>query len=712
VRNFIRFMQRPDRCMEWHLVKISAAIKKDPMKSWIDSLPSPSHSLRRVVAIVAVIALLGFYAVEVTLTSRALSATWNEPYHLLAGYTYWHQADYGVNPEHPPLAKLVGTLPLLFMHLQAPHVGKDDSKLAANRLGVNFVYQNDADSMLMRARLAEALMGLTLLVLMFEAGNRMFGAGIGWIALVLGVFEPNLLAHSTLVTTDLCFTLFYLAAIYALWRVADQSSPRRLAACGVMSGLALASKHSALLLIPTLALLAAVEIGCQLKNVAGAGKATGPASARGIRAWTGRLIVIYTLAVLVLWGFYGFRFQARPDGLPLWSGIIPSAAPLKGHVARWAVTTAAHFKLLPQSYLFGLIDVMIVTAGPRMSFLREHLYPHSLWYYFPVAFVIKSTIGFLGILSLGLVAVRSWAGERYHKAAYLLIPPALLLGAALTAGTNLGVRHILPIYPFLILAASAGAMELVRRGKAWAIVVAVLMILHIASSLHTLPNYLAYSNELFGGTANTYRNLSDSNADWGQGLLEARQYLAQRNIKDCWFAYIGTADTAYYHLPCKMLPNPFLKRQEAVPPDLFHGVVLISGTNIAGSYFGAGALNPYSDFLKSKPVANIGGSVLVYEGDIDLRSAAATAHMLKAWEFFDAKNQEAAIQEALKAGDLAPDHPGPPYIVGYMLAQAHRTGAARAQLEASLKLAEAPAHPEFQPVWANAAKAQLALLPK
>jgi len=160
-----------------------------------------------------------------------------------------------------------------------------------------------------------------------------------------------------------------------------------------------------------------------------------------------------------------------------------------------------------------------------------------------------------------------------------------------------------------------------------------------------------------------------------------------------------------------MLPNPFLKGQDTIPPATYHGVVLINGTNIAGSYFGEGALNPYGDFLKLKPVANIGGSVLVYEGDTDLRRAAAIAHMFKAWEFFDAKNQEAAIQEALKAGDLAPDHPGPPYIVGYILAQAHRTGAARAQFEDSLKLAEA-AHPEFQPVWANAAKAQLARLPK
>jgi hypothetical protein len=160
-----------------------------------------------------------------------------------------------------------------------------------------------------------------------------------------------------------------------------------------------------------------------------------------------------------------------------------------------------------------------------------------------------------------------------------------------------------------------------------------------------------------------------------------------------------------------MLPNPFQREQNTIPPETYHGVVLIDGTNIAGSYFGAGALNPYGEFLNAKPVANIGGSVLVYEGDIDLRRAAAVAHMVKAWDLFAAKIPEAALQEALKAGDLAPSHPGPPYVIGYILAQAKRTGAARAQFEESLRLARA-CPPGFQSVWANAAKAQLELLPK
>jgi tetratricopeptide (TPR) repeat protein len=684
------------------------------MKSWLDSLPSPSPSARRLLLGIAVAVLLCIYAVEVTLSSRDLSATWDEPCHILAGYRYWQAGDYGLNPEHPPLAKLLGTFPLLFMHLKVPAVGRDASKPTVVMQGRALVYGNDADALLLRARLAEAVVGLLLVLLLFEAGYRMFSAGAAWIAVVLAVFEPNLLAHSTLVTTDFAFTCFYLAAVYALWRVAERPTLLRLAGCGVMSGLALASKHSAILLVPTLALLAAVEIACRVKSAAPDGSAPRRVLGRETRIWIGRLVIIYGLALLVLWAFYAFRYQARPDGLPLWLSIASFTEVLKGqHLAPWLVNTAARFKLLPESYLFGLTDVLWVTQGPRLSFLLGRLYPHALWYYFPIAFVIKSTLGFLALLILGVAAVKSWSGERHRKAAYILIPPAFFMGVALTAGTNMGIRHILPIYPFLILAAAAGAWALARWHQAWACVVVALVAFHLASSLHTLPDYLAYSNELFGGTSQTYRNLSDSNADWGQGMREAGQYLERRNIKDCWLAYFGTADPAYYHLPCKLLLDPFLRWWHdpiQVPPENYHGVVLISGTEIAAPYWGADELNPYSRFLHAKPVANIGGSVLVYEGDVDLRRASAIAHMYKAWDFIAAKKQEAAIQEALKAGDLAPDHPGPPFILGYILAQAKRTEAARIQFEASLKLAEA-GHPEFQSLWVMAAKAQLAVLP-
>jgi hypothetical protein len=287
------------------------------------------------------------------------------------------------------------------------------------------------------------------------------------------------------------------------------------------------------------------------------------------------------------------------------------------------------------------------------------------------------------------------------------------MAAALTATTNLGIRHVLPIYPFLLLAAAAGAAELIRRHPAWFIVVAVAVVFHLASSLHALPDDLAYSNEFFGGTRQTYLALSDSNVDWGQGLREVRQYLQRRNIQDCWLAYFGSADPAYYHLPCKLLPDPFMlwwHEPAQVPPPTYHGVVLISATEIAAPYWQVEALNPYSGFLRTKPAANIGGSVLVYEGDVDLRHASAIARTYKARELLAAQKPEAAIQEALQAEDLAPDDPSPLFIVGVILAGAKRTEAARVQFETCVKLAEA-AQPGVQVDWARVCKRQLALLP-
>jgi len=680
---------------------------------WIARVTSQRPLARRLLAGCAAATLFAVFAAEVTSASRNLSATWDEPYHLLAGYAYWQSGDYGVNPEHPPLAKLLGAFPLLFMRLKGPRVGWNDAKPIAIVAARGFVYGNDADAILLRARLAEALVGLLLVLLLFEAGHRMFSAGAAWVAATLAVFDPNLIAHCTQVTTDYAFTCFLFAAVYALWRVAERPTWTRLAACGVMSGLALASKHSALLVIPTLALLAGVEIACRVKRGQPGGLAPRRLLARESITWVGRLILIYILALVVLWGFYAFRYAARPDGMQLWASVDNYTILLRGHLAPRLLKTAARFKLLPESYLFGLIDVLWVTGGPRSTFLLGHLYPHALWYYFPTAFVIKSTLGFLGLLVLAVGALETWSGECHRKAAYLLIPPGLLMAVSLTSGTNMGIRHVLPVYPFLILAAAAGAWELARRRPTWAIVVACLMALHVSSSLRTAPDYLAYSNELFGGKSQTYRRLSDSNADWGQGLREVRAYLVRRNIHDCWLAYFGSADPAYYQLPCKLLPDPFLRWWRVpvdIPPETFHGVLLISGTEIAAPYWEAEAFNPYSGFLQAKPAATIGGSILVFEGNVDLRRAAATAHLYKALDRMNARDQEGAIQEALQAQVLDPQHPGPSFLLGYILAQSHRAEAARLQLEESVKLAHA-AHPDFESNWETAAKAQLALLP-
>lgn len=668
---------------------------------------TPSRSLRSQALVAAgLLGLACILAGEVAFTARKLSATWDEPANILAGLRYLQAGDFGVSPEHPPVAKLIAALPLVSMRLKVPFIGDNVSLPNCVIQGRALLFGNDAGAILFRSRLAIASLFLLLVFLLWEAGYRMFEPGVAWLAAVLAVFEPNLLAHSTLVTTDLALACLYFAAVYALWRVAERPTALRLIGCGVATGLALATKHIGIVLIPTIILLAGLEVISRIRHT---GKGGSQPLVREIGNWLLRLVVIGALALVVLWGVYGFQYAARPEGLTLTPSLTAMLLAVSGHISRPLVTLFADFQLLPEAYLYGLSGVLEVNAHPRVAFLLGHLYPRAFWYYFPVSLLIKSTLGFLALVVLALARPRAWSGKSYRRAAYLLLPPALFLGASLTSGTNVGIRHILPIYPFLILAAAAGAGELAKRRRAWAIVIALLVGFHVASSLHSLPNDLAYSNELAGGTPRTYRLLSDSNVDWGQGLIEAREYLARRNVKDCWFAYYGSADPDYYHLPCKLLPDPFLwwwGKPASIPPASFSGVVLVSATEMTAAEWGPAELNPYSHFLTARPSANIGGSILVFDGNVDLRAAAAEAGMTHGWDLYKAGQKEMALEELRKAQELAPNHPGPPSMIGAILAAAHQTDAARAQLTRALKLAEA-AHPEFYSIWLPLIKAQL-----
>jgi len=187
--------------------------------------------------------------------------------------------------------------------------------------GRDFLFHNDADTMLFRARMAAASLTLLLALLVFLAGREMFGAGAGILALALLVFDPNLLAHGALVTTDTGLSCFLLASIYCFYRYIKSPGPWRLIHAGLAAGCALAAKHTAILLFPMLILLALCELwlGSRSGRVNAPAMPSGSLPPLGTRALrlAGALILIFGISVGVLWGFYGFRYAARPAPLQL-----------------------------------------------------------------------------------------------------------------------------------------------------------------------------------------------------------------------------------------------------------------------------------------------------------------------------------------------------------------------------------------------------------
>ncbi len=237
-----------------------------------------------------VVLMLVVLGVEVVSTIRQQSLTWDEGDHIFAGYEIWKTGDFGLNPEHPPLVKMLGTIPLLGLQLKVPPLQgrffKDEAYLDGRDLLFGNGPRYGVDTLMLRTRLAVGTLTLVLALLVFFAGQEMFGTGAGLLALLMFIFEPNLLAHGAYVTTDMAVSCMLFGAVYAFYRYVKAPSVGRLVVAGLVSGLALAAKHSAVLLLPMLLLLAAGEVLFRERAAS-----RGGGRVDGLRCgWLGRLV--------------------------------------------------------------------------------------------------------------------------------------------------------------------------------------------------------------------------------------------------------------------------------------------------------------------------------------------------------------------------------------------------------------------------------------
>jgi hypothetical protein len=631
--------------------------------------------------IAALCLLLVVLSLQLFLSVRRESQTWDEGNHIFAGYRSWTHADYGLNPEHPPLVKMLATAPLLWSQPKSPALEERFFKEDAFLRGKEFLYQNDPEQILARTRATAAILTLLTALVVFFGTREMFGTGAAFIALTLLTFDPNLLAHGALITTDVGLACFMFLSVYMFYRFVKSPSALRLIAAGVAVGLVLAVKHTGLLILPILLLLALCEIVFK----------------KSALKLFGSLALIVLIGWVVLWSTYRFRYDARPGGLQLNPPLVEYVKVLKPYEA-WPVSVMARLHILPESYLYGLVDVKL-TANYYTSYLLGKVYAHNVWFYFPVAFVIKSTIGVLALLllAIGVIAARRLNCRR--EILFLVVPVIFYLIVALTVGMNIGVRHILVVYGFLYVLIGGAAWSLIRRSRKWAYVVGVLLLVHVVSSLLSFPNYIAYANELWGGPSQTHKYLTDSNADWGQQLKSVKNYLDQRGVKDCWFLYFaeGVAEPSYYGIPCKPLPtiNTLWLNTPIEVPNSINGPVLISASNLSGVEFGPGSLDPYGQFKLLKPTAVIDHGVFVFDGKFDMPLAAAISKVQKARNLAQAKQLDQALQEASAAVALAPDSIQTQLALGDILLEMGQPQQARASFEKALELAKT-IEPEFQ----------------
>jgi hypothetical protein len=543
-------------------------------------------------AVAAILAIVGTLEVR---SARGETQTWDEGIHIVAGYSYLKLGDYSWNVEHPPLVKMVSALALTLMGLTAEPYAPDGKRKDQVHYGIDFLYKNrrHADSILLAARSANILLTLLFGCAVAWWTRRRWGPAAGVAAAALCAFDPNLMAHGRYVTTDFPVTVFFFFACVLWVEYLEEASPRRLLAAAAAIGLALITKFSAVLLAPPLVILYAA---CWIRR-----PKEFPVRRAAVAAGTVAATVIL-MAAVIYW----------PETVRSFRGNVPRLSTLVArnnaignalfHLGRW-------FHLPAHAYLLGLNYVADHNAGGHSSYLLGMRSETGWWYYFPVVFAVKSTMAALGA-SLLLVAAGLWQAWRREwispVALGLALPPVLYFVFSMTSGINIGMRHILPVYPFLYVGTAAW-LATRANWRPGVCVLAALVALQMAECARITPDYLAFFNELAGGPGRGPEYLVDSNIDWGQDVKKLGLWLdAHAGNRRARVYYFGNAQMRYYGIDEMGYPGPLDQKGW----DEIDEYCVANVTPLQGVYV---PLNDLAPLRLREPVAKIGWSMYVYD---------------------------------------------------------------------------------------------------
>ena len=594
-----------------------------------------------------------FMIAEVAFSTRHLSLSWDEGDHIYAGYMNWKHGEYDLNPEHPPLVKLIATLPLLPLDLKAAPRLNRYFKSESYYGGRELLFRNgpadggrySADSLVFRTHLAVMTFSLLTAWLLFLAGREMFGPLAGLLGMALWVFDPTVLANAPFVTTDSGAALGFFASVYTFYRFMGTPGWRRALLCGLAVGVALACKHNAVLLLPILLLLAAGDTaGRWIKQ------RQRPAGL-GVRA--GGMFLVAATALTFLWGVYAFHFAMHPSGvvMPTITSRLNDLSPLMARTIGFFV----EHHLLPESYLYGLVDVVHVGAA-MPTYFNGRLYAHGQWFYFPAILSLKWSIGILGLLLLTLGALFTGRFRHGREVFFLALPAGFYLAVGMASPLNIGVRHVLPVFPFIFGLIGGGAAWLIGQRRMWAIPVAALMLWHVVDSVRMYPNYMPYANALWGGPSHTHDHFSDSATDWGQDLKFVKTWTDQHHVTDCWIAHFSAPFIlpSDYGVPCRLLPTLDTMYEEDIAlPAVLHGPLVISLADLNGFEFGTKVRNPFEQLFERTPDEILADGYAVYLGDFSLPQAAALEFVQQSHRTLK-KHPAAALAAAQQGVALAP----------------------------------------------------------
>jgi len=494
-----------------------------------------------------------------------------------------------------------------------------------------FASRNDPDLVVLLARLPIMLLMLLFGCLVYAWARTLYGASAGLLALALFAFNTNILAHGHLATTDAGLALGVFANLFCLYRFLMRPTWWRLIVVGVTLGLAIAAKFTALLLLPTYALVMATSLVYPFFPSTGTawldGVNSSRRSARAARTFA-CLAIVVAIGLVTVWLVY----------LPQTVNLQPSMQQ-KFVAATYNGSFRPQLEAMTHSPILRPAVQMFIAAwtkfwherGGATSVLLGQVSSTGWWYYYPLALWWKTQLALFVLVATALIGWNKLDRRSLTSEFYLLMVPVGLLVAGMSSKLDLGIRYMLPIYPFLFVFVSklaskfnpAETLEFLtkrasaRQGStataAITVIVAISMVWYVANSLIAFPNYVAYFNEVVGGCQNGERYLSDSNLDWGQDAKRLAAWTQENAVSRIYVDILAGPASPKHYLGKRMVewsPEKGQPRGYFAVSSTTYWLSIASAANTGGA--------SYAWLDEYRPIANVGGSIRVYDLRADL----------------------------------------------------------------------------------------------
>ena len=470
-------------------------------------------------AVWIVIGLIALGSLRIALTYTVFNHTSDEPAHIACGMQWLDQGKYTYEAQHPPLTRVMVALVPYLAGVRGNRQGD------MNFEGTTILYgggPGQYDWRLALSRAGNLPFFWLACWMVFLWGRKILGPSAGVVAVLIFSMIPTVLAHAGLSTTDMGVTACMAAAMYASLRLIEEPGVKTAAWFGLAMGLMVLSKFSALVYYPAAAALAfALWVWATRPRIAEVAR-----RAARLLPWIAGGGVF---AFFLIWAGYRFSFGKN--------AYLPFPAPF------------------PELFA-GVHAVADHNSAGHLSYLFGQLQMDGWWYFFPVLMAVKLPLALLALIAIGLWK-RPKGGQDGWIFGIAVAIPLAMLAVAMAARINIGIRHILPMFPFLALIAAAGAMWLMEAGRQqtwarWTLAIALVWL--CGSSLAAHPDYLAYFNALAGD--HPERIAVDSDLDWGQDIKRLGERLKELNAPSVAFTPTIEISLASLGFPPHVRSNP------------------------------------------------------------------------------------------------------------------------------------------------------------